>query len=784
MAPKKKAADDDGKRQIRIDSFLKRPRDSEGAPTTKAPKPEAEVTLTGILSSRPQPTKPLLPSAASKGGEATTTPQSRPRDLIDVDVSEEPAQFLKRMDQPEDRSWPHPIGLAPGARQKQRDVPAASSLPQRATGTSEMFRRTTATSSSFVAMSSERTATFTAIQDERSWPSPIKPRDQAAGKAGGSASRESRGLAQEALPPGKAPPLPAICRHFIRPKGCTDPKCRFRHLNDFGHGVLRMPWSELFQFVSPSTGNLCSAWTRTSVLMKDRCNTILEFEEWLLTLPVAPSGKPGIFPRDFSGLLLLLNHDMPASEVDHFLRVVLPWMCQVVLDGPNLFPTGVPLLVRGTEGSVRLSQAQVCCLICCAFLGILPFRTKMAEASLSAEALTKDQLHYQKNMPFVNFSNLFAQQEPSARSKMRCFLSYFSTMQKEWSAVRSPSWKRQLEFVRVVPKKKRPPLESSPHALTKIEVKVTGLIEDAAGMAQADFANKVLGGGILGRGCVQEEIRFACCPELLVSRILAEPLDRTEAFLMNGAQAFCQTSGYASTFTYDGPLKLLPATSPHVDNILDVCVVAFDAINYNSTNLRPDYQYLASWIAADTTKALNAFAGSTLSTLPAATRGPIATGNWGCGAFAGDPELKLLIQLIAASVAGRPLTYFTFGNEVLKKDFEKLHSLITAKGVTAGELYSILLGYHSDCLCAAESESETEAEAEADALALIKTESILAGMEDPIVDDPTLLGVDSLSKAAGSPSPGSKTSKLKRQKTGFRSVFQYVSEKVSSSAAH
>lgn len=43
----------------------------------------------------------------------------------------------------------------------------------------------------------------------------------------------------------------------------------------------------------------------------------------------------------------------------------------------------------------------------------------------------------------------------------------------------------------------------------------------------------------------------------------------------------------------------------------------------------------------------------------------IATGNWGCGAFNGNLELKFLIQLIAASSAGRDLHYFTFGEKAL-----------------------------------------------------------------------------------------------------------------------
>ena len=38
----------------------------------------------------------------------------------------------------------------------------------------------------------------------------------------------------------------------------------------------------------------------------------------------------------------------------------------------------------------------------------------------------------------------------------------------------------------------------------------------------------------------------------------------------------------------------------------------------------------------------------------------IATGNWGCGAFGGNLQLKFIIQYLAASAAGVDLEYFTF----------------------------------------------------------------------------------------------------------------------------
>lgn len=40
---------------------------------------------------------------------------------------------------------------------------------------------------------------------------------------------------------------------------------------------------------------------------------------------------------------------------------------------------------------------------------------------------------------------------------------------------------------------------------------------------------------------------------------------------------------------------------------------------------------------------------------------PVASGNWGCGAFKGDPQLKALLQWMAVSTNGRPeLKYCTF----------------------------------------------------------------------------------------------------------------------------
>lgn len=70
---------------------------------------------------------------------------------------------------------------------------------------------------------------------------------------------------------------------------------------------------------------------------------------------------------------------------------------------------------------------------------------------------------------------------------------------------------------------------------TKVYINSNGTIEDdGLGFLQVDFANKNVGGGVLGYGCVQEEIRFVICPELLVSRLFIERLGDQEAVIVTG----------------------------------------------------------------------------------------------------------------------------------------------------------------------------------------------------------------------------------------------------------
>lgn len=73
----------------------------------------------------------------------------------------------------------------------------------------------------------------------------------------------------------------------------------------------------------------------------------------------------------------------------------------------------------------------------------------------------------------------------------------------------------------------------------------------------------------------------------------------------------------------------------------------------------------------------------------------IATGNWGCGAFNGNKQLKAMIQIIAASQAGRPLAYLTFRDQNLVDSLWKVYQYLSKEKATVKHLCTYLQNYSS-----------------------------------------------------------------------------------------
>ena len=223
----------------------------------------------------------------------------------------------------------------------------------------------------------------------------------------------------------------------------------------------------------------------------------------------------------------------------------------------------------------------------------------------------------------------------------------------------------------------------APIGETLLHITSEGTIEDQGlGLLQVDFANKFLGGGVLGAGCVQEEIRFVICPELLISKLFTECLKPNEALLMVGAERFSNYAGYASSFEW---------SSNHEDNTPRdssrrrmTHVVAIDALSF----VQSSHQFRADLMLRELNKAFVGFYH------PLSTAAPgVASGNWGCGAFGGDAKLKALLQLLVCTEAKRPLVYYTFGNAQLRDEVFEMHSFMKEENITVEELWNVLKTY-------------------------------------------------------------------------------------------
>ena len=153
---------------------------------------------------------------------------------------------------------------------------------------------------------------------------------------------------------------------------------------------------------------------------------------------------------------------------------------------------------------------------------------------------------------------------------------------------------------------------------------------------QVDFANRRIGGHALAKGLVQEEIRFMICPELIVSILLADAMEKDDCIVITGAEMYSNYTGYGSTYKFTGAkTDELPR-----DELMRKMtqIVAMDALPYTRGRNKYLDQFTAEFINRDLQKAFIAFN----STNPHAG---IATGNWGCGAFGGNSQLKVIVIL-------------------------------------------------------------------------------------------------------------------------------------------
>ncbi|XP_076686654.1 poly(ADP-ribose) glycohydrolase isoform X1 [Andrena cerasifolii] len=377
---------------------------------------------------------------------------------------------------------------------------------------------------------------------------------------------------------------------------------------------------------------------------------------------------------DFAALHHFFCEVVDEEERTIFFETLMPKMVQLALQLPVLVTGPVPLLKRHTNGTISLSQLQIASLLANAFFCTFPRRNS-----------TNPQSEYGM-YPYINFNRLFSAYKEekwnrceSVMEKMKCIFHYFRRVTS-----RAPEGVITIQR-RYIPKSDCPKWDEQVQKLPPLHITCKGTIEtEGAGLLQVDFANKYIGGGVLGLGCVQEEIRFVICPELMVTMLVTEELDDTEALIVSGIERYSAYKGYSNTFKWVG--DFIDETPRDNSGRRLTSIVAIDALYFKQSQA----QFSISNITRELNKAYVGFIGceSNKNNLPA-----IATGNWGCGAFRGNPKLKVLLQLMAAAVAGRSVVYFTFGDTSLRDNVAEMYSHFVKHETNIAHIFSLLLQY-------------------------------------------------------------------------------------------
>ena len=329
---------------------------------------------------------------------------------------------------------------------------------------------------------------------------------------------------------------------------------------------------------------------------------------------------------------------------------------KLVLDMNNIFPKGeIEILKTNTTNKIILTRKEVALIFILGFFDI--FQPEMVKMNI--------------NQRYDFYPVLISTNGPSF-AKGRSFLNYMTVIGK-WLEEKNSILDEPITYLRENKDFNIKNFENI-KKLCDIEIIEEGSMFNTKAKFCIDFANQYIGGGALSGGCVQEEILFAVEPEAIVSIFLMEVMNDNDAIRIDNLIQYSNYSGYAFSFKYE------ESAIKDEQNLIRHNIIAIDAVCSYSGGVSKSSK-IRDLIKAYVGFNLINFDDKDVSKLEKT----ISSGNWGCGAFGGDYELKFIQQWLAATYAGvDKLYYYTFGRKEMNNVIKNLEEM---KSLDVNDLY-------------------------------------------------------------------------------------------------
>jgi poly(ADP-ribose) glycohydrolase len=384
------------------------------------------------------------------------------------------------------------------------------------------------------------------------------------------------------------------------------------------------------------------------------------------------------------------------QEGKEFINI-FKYLRDLALDLENLMEEEIPLLENDSfESEYKLTRKKVALLFILSFFNLIDTK----------------QFKERETNPFVVFEVLSSTYNTSFQFG-HCFLNYLTIIGK-WLEEDNKILNEEIKFIRDS-KGLSYYKQYEEKKLCDIQIIDKGSLFDGDASYCVDFANMFIGGGALEGGCVQEEILFATHPEAVVSMFFMEVMSENDAIRIDNLIKFSDYEGYSHSFKFS---KSAINKDTNLETIKKINIIAIDAaVFFSKKNGIIDSED----IQRDIHKAFVGFnlifyerekpiepkndnekgkkakkdkkikKEKTKEEKLEEDKNSISTGNWGCGAFNGDHELKFFEQWVSASFAGvQRLDYYTYGNKRMNTIIERLDE-IKSIYTNAYELYEALV---------------------------------------------------------------------------------------------